>query len=70
MAVRMSPALTSNKQLTDSLYQQYNREMYEVWETDANIGNIYRHPDESPNYDTFVNPELGYIINPDAEDAR
>jgi len=57
LAVRMAPAIAQNKKLTDSLFQQYNRELYEAWETDANIGNNYRAHDEDPNNDTFVYPD-------------
>ena len=58
LAVRMSPAITQDKNLTKVLYDQYLRERQDCWESDANIGNQYRQYDEDPNNDTFINPDL------------
>lgn len=57
IAVRMAPAITQDKTLTNILYEQYAREQLEVWESDANIGNAYRMHDEDPNNDKFVYPD-------------
>lgn len=65
LAVRLAPPLTQDKSLTKALYEQYTREQFESWESDANIGNDYRSHDEDPNNDTFVSPD-GYVK---AEDA-
>lgn len=58
MAVRMAPSLTQDKDLTRALAAQYQVEMREAWESDANIGNDYRAHDEDPNNDTFVHPDI------------
>lgn len=60
LAVRMSPAVTQDKRVTDSLYSQYQNELRDCWESDANIGNDYRTYDEDPNNDSFVYPD-GFI---------
>lgn len=60
IAVRMSPAITQDKALTKLIYEQYQQEQRDCWETDANIGEDYRAHDEDPNNDTFVHPD-GYI---------
>ncbi len=57
IAVRMSPAITQDKSLTQALSQQYQVEMREAWESDANIGNDYKPYDGDANNDTFVNPD-------------
>lgn len=63
MAVRMAPAITQDKNLSKILYEQYQTEQLESWESDANIGEDYRSPDEDPNNDTFVYPD-GYWHDP------
>ena len=65
IAVRLAPAITQDKQLVDSLYKQYISEQKECWETDTNIGNIYREFDEDPNNDTFVSPDLASFLADD-----
>jgi len=57
MAVKMSPAISQDKSLTQVLYNQYKIELREAWEADANQGNNYRAYDESPENDKFVNPD-------------
>jgi len=57
MSVRLAPVLTSDKALAKALYTQYQREQVNTWESEANVGNAYRHPDNDPNLDTFVNVE-------------
>jgi len=69
LAVRMSPALTQDDALTAILQQQYEIEMREVWESDANIGNDYRTYDETPDNDTFVSAGNGVMVCND-EDWR
>lgn len=63
MAVRMAPAITQDKNLSKILYEQYQLEQRESWESDANIGEDYRAYDEDPNNDTFVYPN-GYAYDP------
>lgn len=61
MAVRLCPALTQDKKLAATLYQQYKLELSDAWETEANVGNTYRSPDNDPNMDSFITSgELGY----------
>ena len=57
LAVKMCPAITQDKELFKSLYGQYIQESRDCWESDANIGNMYREHDEDPEEDTFVNPD-------------
>ncbi len=66
MAVRMGPAITQDKKLTGTLYQQFVNEQRDAWESDANVGNTYRESDEDPNNDTFVNPDapIPQVFNP------
>jgi len=60
LAIRIAPSITQDKELTKTLFAQYDREYRDAWESDANIGNLYREFDEDPNNDTFVSPD-GYI---------
>ena len=62
LATRLAPVLTQDKQLTRTIYDQYNAEQRECWESDANIGNGYREYDENPNADTFVDPDLTHLL--------
>ena len=66
IAVRLAPPISQDSDLVDSLYKQFLNEQKECWESDANIGNIYREFDEDPSNDTFVAPDLaGYLGNQD-----
>lgn len=58
IAVRISPAITQDKGVTRAMKEQYEIEVREAWESDANIGNDYRSYDEDPENDTFVNPDI------------
>lgn len=58
IAVRMSPSITQDKQLTNALFSQYKTEVYDAWESDANIGNTYRAKGNDPDNDAFVDPSL------------
>ena len=42
---------------------QFNIEQANAWESDANIGEDYREPDELPENDTFVNVDGFYDPN-------
>ena len=66
IAVRLSPPITQDAALTNSLYKQFISEQQEAWESDANIGNMYREFDEDPNNDTFVHPDLATYLDRDA----
>lgn len=57
LAIKMAPSITQDKQLVQSLVQQYEMAKMEAWESDANIGNMYREHDEDPNNDRFVYPD-------------
>jgi len=65
MAVRLAPALTKDRNLTNSLFNQYKAEQNEAWESEANVGNTYRSRDNDPNLDTFTNVDMirphGYL---------
>ena len=72
LAVRLAPSITQDKELTRALKEDYRIAQLEAWETEANVGNYYREPDEDPNNDSFVNPdgtELEYYRN-EAEDSQ
>lgn len=63
LAVKLCPALTQDKKLTTALMDQFNVEQANAWESDANIGEDYREPDETPENDTFVNVDGFYDPN-------
>ncbi len=63
LAVRLAPPLAQDDALTGQLYKQYQYELREVMESDANIGNTYRSYDEDPDNDSFVDPDMGYNLN-------
>ena len=63
LAVKLAPVITQDKQLVATLQDQFIRGQNEAWESDANIGNLYREYDEDPNNDTFVNPEIAITSN-------
>lgn len=56
LAVKMSPAITQDSKVTNSLYSQYKNEVKECWAVDANEGNDYIPHDGDPHNDSFVNP--------------
>jgi hypothetical protein len=60
LAARLAPALTQDPTLTKTLYNQYQIELQEVMTDDANVGNVNRKYDETPDNDTFVYPD-GYV---------
>ena len=57
LAVKMCPSVTQDKGLAAQLGEQFVGEQRDAWESDANIGNNYREPDEDPNNDSFVYPD-------------
>jgi len=61
LAVKMCPAITQDKALTNALTEQFAVEQINAWESEANIGEDYRTHDEDPNNDSFVNPDGAYI---------
>jgi len=63
IAVKLAPPITQDAKVTEALYEQFTKEMKEAWEADANIGNRYREYDETPENDTFVNPDLANFLN-------
>jgi len=63
LAVRLAPTVAKDKAITDALFKQYKVQLSDDWETDANIGTFYPEPDNNPNLDTFVNPDLGDLLN-------
>lgn len=62
LAVHMCLPITQDKKLYDALASLLRSDMYDAWETDANIGNEYRHVYEDPKNDTFVFPD-GYVVD-------
>ncbi len=60
LAVRMCPSITQDKELTKTLFQQYELTAREAWGTDANIGNKHLHNDENPAYDPFVDADYSF----------
>jgi len=62
IAVKLAPPITQDAEMTSALYSQFANEMREAWEADANIGNRYREYDETPENDTFVNPDLANFL--------
>ena len=63
LAVKLCPAITQDKKLTTALMDQFNVEQANAWESDANVGEDYREPDELPENDTFVNVDGFYDPN-------
>lgn len=65
MSVRLAPVLAKDRTLSKDLYTQYQQEQKEAWESEANVGNTYRHRDSDPNLDTFSNVDAirpyGYL---------
>lgn len=59
IAARIAPVLTQDADLSALLLEEFEREKFESWEADANVGNGYREYDEDPRNDTFVNPDIG-----------
>lgn len=60
IAVRIAPSITQDEALAKSLYGQYQTELRDAWESDANVGNDYRAYNEDPNNDSFVYPDGVY----------
>lgn len=60
LAIKLSPPLTQDKELTRSLFNQYKIEESNAWEADANMSNDYKPADGIADYDLFVNPD-GFI---------
>jgi hypothetical protein len=57
MAVKMGPAIIQDKTILANIANQFNADQRDCWESDANIGNSYRAYDETPDNDSFVNPD-------------
>ena len=53
LAIRLAPALSKDRALTNSLAAQFKELQNDTWEAEANVGNTYRHKDSDPNLDTF-----------------
>ncbi len=60
LAVRIAPAITQDKELTKTIFQQYEIEKKEAWGTDAMIGNKMLHNDDNPRLDPFVDPDISF----------
>ena len=60
LAVRICPSLTQDKELTKTVFQQYEMGKTEAWGTDAAIGNKQLHNDENPAFDSFVDPDYSF----------
>ncbi len=56
VAVRLAVPITSDVKIADMLYQKFRISRQEAWESDANIGEEYKNPDDTAEYDTFVAP--------------
>ena len=69
IAVKLAQPIAQDKQLTQTLFNQWQTEQTQLYGTDANVGEDYRHSDEMPDLDTFVNPDVRYI-NADAMPAK
>jgi hypothetical protein len=61
LAVKMSPAITQDYKVTNSLFSQYKNEVKECWAGDANTSNDHISADNSPQGDSFVNPEGSFL---------
>lgn len=70
LAIKIAPALTQDKALTRSLFEQYKMEESEVWEADANISNQYKPVDGMPEYDTFVYPDNTLLVDQTVPENR
>lgn len=60
LASRLANPLKQDKALAASLYETYQMNLQTSMSVDANIGNDYRHPDEDPDNDPFVNPDMRF----------
>lgn len=54
LAARISPAISKDKAITRMLYEEYKRELPDMWESEANIGNEWVDNDGDPENDSFV----------------
>lgn len=59
IAAMLSQPLAQDKGLMSSMMQAYASSKYDAWESDANIGNIYRDHQENPDDDKFSFPDGG-----------
>ena len=59
MASRMCMAIAQDKAFAKSLKEEFVFDQNDVYETEANVGNEYKDPDDVPENDTFVNPPGG-----------
>jgi len=66
IASKLAPSISQDVKLAATLFEQFLAQQREAWATDANIGNVYRGHDETPENDTFVNPDLAGWLEIDA----
>jgi len=60
LAVRICPSLTQDKELTKTLFQQYEVISRDAWGVDASVGNKHLHNNENPQFDPFVDPDFSF----------
>ena len=62
LASRLANPLKQDKALAKDLFNTFQMNLQNSMAVDANIGSDYRHQDEDPDFDSFVNPDrqLGY----------
>lgn len=70
MASYLAPSITQDKGVAQNLTRRFEIEQREGFESDANVGNSYREPDERPENDTFVNPDGFLGFSPYAEESK
>jgi len=58
ISVRLAPILAQDESLAGKLFEQFLVQQAEAYAIDANASNDYRALEETPDYDTFVNPDL------------
>jgi len=58
ISVRLAPIVAQDETLAGKLFEQFLVQQAEAYAIDANASNNYRSYDETPENDTFVNPDL------------
>jgi len=63
LATKLASIVAQDKALAKSLYEVHLLEKTAAFAMDANANNSYRGYDESPEADSFVNPDLQNYVN-------
>lgn len=53
----IAPAIKQSDRISTALERKAQTAFLEALDSDARAGSEYRHPDNDPNYDTFVDPD-------------